>query len=1028
MGEFDSFSFGKNSPPLKLRRRPLKSMGVKKIVFFTRVAIQVYGRHFRGETRRKKIHPSLNINCKNVNVFHKKIHGQCFQHELLATELHHMRLGPMCTGLVGQIRVERENVQKRTFTRWINLHLEKCNPPIEVKDLFVDIQDGKILMALLEVLTGQSLLQEHKPSSNRIFRLNNIAKALKFLEDSNVKLVSIDAAEIADGNPSLVLGLIWNIILFLQIKELTGNLNRMSSSSSLSSLPSGPDSDSSHSSTPSTEKSLSVSIKDQRKAIKALLNWVQQRTRKYGVAVQDFASSWKSGLAFLALIKAIDSKLVDIKQALEKSARDNLEDAFRIAQEQLSVPRLLEPEDVMVDSPDEQSIMTYVTQFLEHFPELDAVSIICPLYIRYIGELYGDIRSADLSCISDGRINSPGTDLRRISTAGHECFCEPVAEKKSVCVKIVALIKFVEDFSDQLDSLPMESTFVHYKDGPAEEESKIITLNKESDIQSEINSPVTHPEQYHYPEELIAEYYNSDSHRKTSDWSQSMSEHNQSPKGVITREIYSILGQEAIPSNHSDSSMESPSEEFSGIDGTSEDKETLIQPSLILNGSHLTSSDENRPVSSSDTLYKSITNNSFKKDIDLDSFSVIDAYTATGKEPTSVSKESSYTYSETMTSLGKGPVEGSSEMSTNGNVLSPGYTDNVDDACKYVPHLLPTNATGSNRAKQMTVFQPYSATAAKGKSINEGHSVDSISDTDVQSLLTEKTEEPDNIDKADSSVISVIPHNLFYYPHYNVPIADVLHAYAEDSPGASVSSNITSSFPHESDHDVIESYYQDYMQTCNKEMLGKVFNSGFVDEAQDLRHLRTPNNSSSQKPTSQTQTRNSAMEPSHTENTQIAELQEGKRVAAENNAKSSKKLSSQKAELEEDFLRIDDKVDDTKLKLKEENHKVIGPPREIEEGTVVCHRRKDCVPDKKNLGVLLYPNTRNIKEQHDHISSKKTAETCLTEKVTAESADTPSSGLFLNIYTTFLLWLLLYCMLILPELDMRKVGFFANNQ
>ncbi|XP_018087891.1 calmin [Xenopus laevis] len=858
---------------------------------------------------------------------------------------------------VQNLQVERENVQKRTFTRWINLHLEKCNPPIEVKDLFVDIQDGKILMALLEVLTGQSLLQEHKPSSNRIFRLNNIAKALKFLEDSNVKLVSIDAAEIADGNPSLVLGLIWNIILFLQIKELTGNLNRMSSSSSLSSLPSGPDSDSSHSSTPSTEKSLSVSIKDQRKAIKALLNWVQQRTRKYGVAVQDFASSWKSGLAFLALIKAIDSKLVDIKQALEKSARDNLEDAFRIAQEQLSVPRLLEPEDVMVDSPDEQSIMTYVTQFLEHFPELDA-----------------------------------------------------------------------EDFSDQLDSLPMESTFVHYKDGPAEEESKIITLNKESDIQSEINSPVTHPEQYHYPEELIAEYYNSDSHRKTSDWSQSMSEHNQSPKGVITREIYSILGQEAIPSNHSDSSMESPSEEFSGIDGTSEDKETLIQPSLILNGSHLTSSDENRPVSSSDTLYKSITNNSFKKDIDLDSFSVIDAYTATGKEPTSVSKESSYTYSETMTSLGKGPVEGSSEMSTNGNVLSPGYTDNVDDACKYVPHLLPTNATGSNRAKQMTVFQPYSATAAKGKSINEGHSVDSISDTDVQSLLTEKTEEPDNIDKADSSVISVIPHNLFYYPHYNVPIADVLHAYAEDSPGASVSSNITSSFPHESDHDVIESYYQDYMQTCNKEMLGKVFNSGFVDEAQDLRHLRTPNNSSSQKPTSQTQTRNSAMEPSHTENTQIAELQEGKRVAAENNAKSSKKLSSQKAELEEDFLRIDDKVDDTKLKLKEENHKVIGPPREIEEGTVVCHRRKDCVPDKKNLGVLLYPNTRNIKEQHDHISSKKTAETCLTEKVTAESADTPSSGLFLNIYTTFLLWLLLYCMLILPELDMRKVGFFANNQ
>ncbi|NXI64830.1 CLMN protein, partial [Anseranas semipalmata] len=235
----------------------------------------------------------------------------------------------------------------------------------------MDIQDGKILMALLEVLSGQKLMHEYKSSTHRIFRLNNIAKALKFLEDSNVKLVSIDAAEIADGNSSLVLGLIWNIILFFQIKELTGNLNRNSSSSSLSSGPSGPESDTSHPNTPNVERSMSVTVKDQRKAIRALLIWVQRKTRKYGVAVQDFASSWRSGLAFLAVIKAIDSTLVDMKQALEKSARENLEDAFIIAQNKLGVPRLLEPEDIMVESPDEHSIVTYVAQFLEHFPELE---------------------------------------------------------------------------------------------------------------------------------------------------------------------------------------------------------------------------------------------------------------------------------------------------------------------------------------------------------------------------------------------------------------------------------------------------------------------------------------------------------------------------------------------------------------------------------------------------------------------------------------------------------------------------------
>ncbi|XP_004376755.1 calmin [Trichechus manatus latirostris] len=281
-------------------------------------------------------------------------------------------IGQLSDIRVQNLQVERENVQKRTFTRWINLHLEKCNPPLEVKDLFIDIQDGKILMALLEVLSGRNLLHEYKSSSHRIFRLNNIAKALKFLEDSNVKLVSIDAAEIADGNPSLVLGLIWNIILFFQIKELTGNLSRNSSSLSLSPGSGGTDSDSSFPPTPTAERSAALSLKDQRKAIKTLLAWVQRKTRKYGVAVQDFAGSWRSGLAFLAVIKAIDPSLVDMRQALEDSTRENLDKAFSIAHDALHIPRLLEPEDIMVDMPDEQSIVTYVAQFLEHFPELEA--------------------------------------------------------------------------------------------------------------------------------------------------------------------------------------------------------------------------------------------------------------------------------------------------------------------------------------------------------------------------------------------------------------------------------------------------------------------------------------------------------------------------------------------------------------------------------------------------------------------------------------------------------------------------------
>ncbi|XP_062379755.1 calmin [Sardina pilchardus] len=273
---------------------------------------------------------------------------------------------------VQNLQVEREMVQKRTFTRWINLHLEKCTPPMEVNDLFRDIQDGRILMALLEELSGCKLLQGFKQSSHRIFRLNNIAKVLTFLEERNVKLVSIDAADVADGNSSIVLGLIWNIILFFQIKELTGNIkNQFPSSSSLSSIPTSSDSDASHSSTPSEERRCSVAMRDQGKAIKTLLQWVQRRTRRFGVAVNDFGKSWTSGLAFLAVIKSIDPSLVDMRRALLRTSKENLEEAFRTAHYSLGIARLLEPEDVSISPPDEQVIMTYVSQFLEHFPGMD---------------------------------------------------------------------------------------------------------------------------------------------------------------------------------------------------------------------------------------------------------------------------------------------------------------------------------------------------------------------------------------------------------------------------------------------------------------------------------------------------------------------------------------------------------------------------------------------------------------------------------------------------------------------------------
>ncbi|XP_070705476.1 uncharacterized protein clmnb [Pempheris klunzingeri] len=279
---------------------------------------------------------------------------------------------------VQQLQDEMTAVQRRTFTRWMNVFLHRCNPPVEVRDLFTDIQDGRILMALLEELSGCKLLYRFRPSSHRIFRLNNISKALIFLDDRHVSLLGIDASGIADGVPSVVLNLVWNIILHFQVKEVTEGLQMHLCSSlsslSMSSYPSSNDlspqpNDTgrySCSTLPSKGRKAARAPKYHGKTIKTLLLWVQRSTSKFGVEVRDFGKSWTSGLAFLAMIKSINPALVDLRASMSREPRENIHLAFMIAQHSLNIPPLLEPEDVSVTSPDEQSIITYVSMFLGH--------------------------------------------------------------------------------------------------------------------------------------------------------------------------------------------------------------------------------------------------------------------------------------------------------------------------------------------------------------------------------------------------------------------------------------------------------------------------------------------------------------------------------------------------------------------------------------------------------------------------------------------------------------------------------------
>ena len=65
--------------------------------------------------------------------------------------------------------------------------------------------------------------------------------------------------------------------------------------------------------------------------------------RRQGIEVKDFGPSWRSGVAFHAVVHAIRPDLVDMELVRRRSNRDNLEEAFSLAENQLGIPRLLEP-------------------------------------------------------------------------------------------------------------------------------------------------------------------------------------------------------------------------------------------------------------------------------------------------------------------------------------------------------------------------------------------------------------------------------------------------------------------------------------------------------------------------------------------------------------------------------------------------------------------------------------------------------------------------------------------------------------
>uniref|UniRef100_A0A8C7VZR1 Actinin alpha 3b n=1 Tax=Oncorhynchus mykiss TaxID=8022 RepID=A0A8C7VZR1_ONCMY len=198
-----------------------------------------------------------------------------------------------------------EKQQRKTFTAWCNSHLRKAGTQIEnIED---DFRNGLKLMLLLEVISGERLPKPDK-GKMRFHKIANVNKALDFICSKGVKLVSIGAEEIVDGNTKMTLGMIWTIILRFAIQD--------------------------------------ISV-EETSAKEGLLLWCQRKTAPYrNVNVQNF----------------------HIRCAQSDDPIGNLNTAFEVAEKYLDIPKMLDAEDIVnTPKPDEKAIMTYVSCFYHAF-------------------------------------------------------------------------------------------------------------------------------------------------------------------------------------------------------------------------------------------------------------------------------------------------------------------------------------------------------------------------------------------------------------------------------------------------------------------------------------------------------------------------------------------------------------------------------------------------------------------------------------------------------------------------------------
>jgi len=191
---------------------------------------------------------------------------------------------------------------------------------------------------LVEVLSGEKCAGKyHRAPEKDIHKLENITIALEFLK--KFVSVNVNSQDIMQGNLKVILSVVWRLILTFQVEG------------------------------EETDETKEMSAAQRNKAAKLkLLKWCQDTTAGHKhVNIENFQNSWYDGMAFCALVHAMNPSLLDYDHLDPANAKENLTLAFELAEKHFDIPQLLDPADITAEDalsrPDEQCFMTYISAF-----------------------------------------------------------------------------------------------------------------------------------------------------------------------------------------------------------------------------------------------------------------------------------------------------------------------------------------------------------------------------------------------------------------------------------------------------------------------------------------------------------------------------------------------------------------------------------------------------------------------------------------------------------------------------------------